>query len=222
MIIRDIPLRAFSTQYAAEVTGLSTQLLGRWARSGFFVPKWPGDDRRPYTRVYSLVDVFALRTIALLREKKVPFSEIEQVRDCIIEAASQERGNQRFYVVGRKVFCSKDDAQAAARALGAKAAPEIIELAAIRDEVRRNAEQLRVRKPEEIGKVIRTRGTLSGAWRIAGTRIYTALIADLVEEGYSPEEIIAELPRLTPADIEAAVAFERERRGKAKPVSAVA
>lgn len=45
-----------------------------------------------------------------------------------------------------------------------------------------------------------------------GTRIPTSAIWNLHEAGYSDDQIIYEYPRLSQADIAAALAFERARR----------
>lgn len=56
-------------------------------------------------------------------------------------------------------------------------------------------------------KIIRDPKILGGKPIIAGTRIPVRLILDHLAEGYMPEEIIFEYPKLTRADIQAAMRF---------------
>jgi uncharacterized protein (DUF433 family) len=68
------------------------------------------------------------------------------------------------------------------------------------------------RGPEQIGQVTRTRGIMRGVPVIAGTRIPTETVAWFVNHGYALAEILENVPRLTPTDVEAAVAFEEEAK----------
>ena len=52
-----------------------------------------------------------------------------------------------------------------------------------------------------------TAGVCSGRPRIAGTRIRVANIVLWTEQGTSPDEIVAEYPQLTLADVHAALAY---------------
>jgi uncharacterized protein (DUF433 family) len=56
--------------------------------------------------------------------------------------------------------------------------------------------------------VIRRRAIMQGVPIIAGTRIPTETIAWFHDHGYSLGEILENYPRLTPQDVEAAIAFE--------------
>jgi uncharacterized protein (DUF433 family) len=77
------------------------------------------------------------------------------------------------------------------------------------------ADRLRARQPEEIGQVRRNRYVVHNAWVVAGTRIPTAAIWNFHQAGYNPEQIISEYPRLTHADVQAAIEFETSRRSAA-------
>jgi uncharacterized protein (DUF433 family) len=67
------------------------------------------------------------------------------------------------------------------------------------------------RKPKQIGKIEQHRFVAKNAPVIAGTRIPTTAIYNLHEAGYSTERIISEYPRLTQADVKAAIQHERLR-----------
>jgi uncharacterized protein (DUF433 family) len=115
-----------------------------------------------------------------------------------------------FHVVDKRIFLSWDDATTAA-AQSAQHQPTTIDLASVIAEVEEAVARLGVRRPEQIGHVTRNRAIMGGVPIIAGTRIPAETIAWFHGNGYSLAEILANFPRLTPTDIEAAVAFEDER-----------
>jgi uncharacterized protein (DUF433 family) len=57
-----------------------------------------------------------------------------------------------------------------------------------------------------------TPGTCSGRPRVAGTRIRVSNVVLWTEQGQSPDEIVAAYPRLTLADVHAALAFYFDNR----------
>ena len=114
----DLPLTAFTADIAAGLTGLSVSQLHRWDRNGFFHPSLADPDRRrPYSRIYSLPDVVALRTIAELRMAGVSFAELKRVRGAPALNENIEWPTRLLYVVGNRLFVSRDEVLAAARKL---------------------------------------------------------------------------------------------------------
>ena len=57
----------------------------------------------------------------------------------------------------------------------------------------------------------RNRWIMSGVPIIAGTRIPTETIAWFHDNGYALDWILENFPRLTPQDVQAALAFESDR-----------
>jgi uncharacterized protein (DUF433 family) len=102
---------------------------------------------------------------------------------------------------------SPDDAPEADKG-AARKRTTTIDMAAVAGEVEEAIRRLPERLPEEIGQVVRRRGIMRGVPIIAGTRIPTETIAWFHGHGYSLTEIIENFPRLTPRDVEAAIAFE--------------
>jgi uncharacterized protein (DUF433 family) len=78
--------------------------------------------------------------------------------------------------------------------------------------MRRAAERLRERRDDQIGTVVRNRYVVHNAWVVAGTRIPTQGIWNFHQAGYDSAAIIREYPRLTPADVQAAIEFEASRQ----------
>jgi uncharacterized protein (DUF433 family) len=73
---------------------------------------------------------------------------------------------------------------------------------------KRDAEKLRRRPDEKIGKIERSQGVSHNVSVIAGTRIPTGAIRRFKEAGYTVDQIIAEYPDLTPRDVEVALQHE--------------
>lgn len=204
------PLSAFTTETVSRLTNLSVRQLHHWDRTGFFAPAFADPNtRRPHSRVYSFQDVVGLRTIATLRESGVSLQELRKVRTLFAPGQDSEWAQRRFYMVGRRVFFTHEDAIVAAKPLGQRVEPEILEMGPIVAEVSESIRQLTIRKREQFGQITRDRSLMGGAPVIAGTRIPTSIVAWFYGNGYSVNEIIAEFPRLTGADIEAAIAFEK-------------
>ena len=65
---------------------------------------------------------------------------------------------------------------------------------------------------DQIGKLSRNRYVVHNAWVVCGTRIPTTAIWNYHVAGYAPEAIVQEYPRLTPADVRAAIEFEMQRQ----------
>jgi DNA-binding transcriptional MerR regulator len=207
-----IPHTSFDLDAVARVTGLSASQLQRWDRSGFFRPSQADPNRRrPGSRIYSREDLVALRTIAKLREAGVPLRRIKTILDLM---QPDENGNwpaRGFWVVADRVYLSPLDAEVAAGRSGQMHGPATLDLTAVVADVTEAMARLSERRPEEIGRVVRRRGIMRGVPIIAGTRIPTKTVAWFHGHGYSLTEILDNYPRLTPRDVEAAIAFECER-----------
>ncbi len=217
------PLIAFTTDTVSRLTGLSVPQLHRWDRTRFFIPTFADPQRRrPHSRIYSYADVVGLRTIAMLRRQGVSFPELKKVRGFFESNTNEDWANRRFFVVGRRVFFTHEDAVLAAKPLGQRVDREIIDLGPIVSDVEGAVRQLTQRTPDQIGVVIQDRLIMGGAPTIAGTRIPTATIDEFHRSGYGDQDIIREFPRLEPADIRVAIDHERRQRGEARvPTAAV-
>lgn len=208
------PLIAFTADTVADLTGLSVSQLRRWDRTGFFSP-WRADPnrRRPYSRLYSLDNVIALRVIARLREAGVSFANLKPIVPLLEPGENGEWPARCFHVVGARVFLSWDEAAAHLHA-AAHDEPTVLSLDSVIADIETAVERLRHRTSEQIGKVTRNRGIMRGAPVIAGTRIPTATIVWFHDNGYALDWILKEFPRLTAEDVRVAVDFERGREAR--------
>jgi uncharacterized protein (DUF433 family) len=206
-----LPLVAFTAQLVADLTGLSVSQLQRWDRNGFFQP-WRADSnrRRPYSRIYSLPDVFALRAIAELRRAGASFAEVKRVRSMLVPDENGQWPVQSFHVVGKRIFVSRDEALAARGGKNQADEPVTVDLSEVTAFIEHGVRKLEERRPEEIGQVARNRWIMSGVPIIAGTRIPTQTIAWFHDNGYTLDWIVENFPRLMPEDVQAAIAFEKK------------
>ena len=207
----DLPLRAFTLKLVADLTGLSVFQLRRWDRNGFFHPSLADPDRRrPHSRIYSLRDVVVLRAIAELRKAGVSFTELKKVLSTFVMNDDGEWPVRSFYVVGNQLFDSRGDALAATKTENRPGEVIVVDMKEVTTVVEQGVRRLAERQPDQIGQVTRNRWIMGGAPIIAGTRIPTETIAWFHENGYSLSWILKEFPRLTPEDVQVAVAFEND------------
>jgi uncharacterized protein (DUF433 family) len=205
---------AFTIETTSRLTGLNPDRLRSWDRRGFFSPSLGNEERGGvYRRVYSFVDVVALRTIARLLELGVSHSHLRKVREALGPDGNEAWAQQRLYIGGKQVFLSHDEAYVAADPKWQAGDPVILEIRDVWEEVDREVKRLSERTPEQIGHYSSNRDVLSGATVIAGTRIPVSTIYEMHEEGFTSDQIMCEYPRLRSEDIEAAIAYvEREAK----------
>lgn len=211
------PLIAFTADTVSHLTKLSVRQLHYWDRTGFFTPTFAdAQRRRPYSRVYSFQDVVGLRAIAQLRAAGATLQELRKVRSLFRSGANEDWANRRFFVVGKRVFFSHAEAIIAAKPLGQRADPYILDMGPVVADVHEGIQRLPVRSPDQFGKVSRDRWIMGGVPVMDGTRIPTATITWFHCHGYAVDAILEEFPRLTPEDVQAAIQFEEGRVTRAQ------
>lgn len=209
---------AFTADNVCRLTGLSMGQLRYWDKTDFFSPEFLDDHRRrAFGRIYSFRDVVGLRTIAVLRNTHhIPLQELRKVGEWLAVHAQKETpwSSLRFALMGRKVVFSDPQADLQVFVEPKGGGQQVIEmgLEPIASEMRQEALKLRERKQEQIGAVMRNRYIVHNAWVLAGTRIPTAAIWNFHQAGYDSGAILREYPRLTAADVQAAIEFEAKAR----------
>lgn len=203
----------FTVEQAGRLTSLSPGRIVAWARQGFFGPAWGTAPGQPYGRLYSFRDLVGLRTLAVLRDQHhVSLADLRRVSDWLRDRCDAPWANLRFYVAGRRVYFDDPETgmRTASRPIGQGAFP--FEMQAVAADVQRRVDEARKRSPEQVGQVEQHRHVVRNAPVLAGTRIPTRAIWNFHRAGYTTEQILAEYPRLAPADVAAAIAYEAERR----------
>jgi uncharacterized protein (DUF433 family) len=205
-------ISAFSADQVVKLTGLSIRRLAYWDDLGFFRPQYAAEDRRtPYSRIYSFKDVVGLRTLSVLkRVYKCSLPHLREVAKALSEYSKTPWADLTLYVLKRKVYFNEPETGLARGVLDGQYS--LLPIKSVMEDVRREAECLKHRASDQIGRVEKNRYVSHQADVIAGTRIRVATIIHFLEAGYSAADIIKEYPSLTEADIEAAM---RHGRGAA-------
>jgi len=203
-------LAAFSEEHVHRVTGLSIGRLRYWARTEFFQPSFVEDDPRlPYSRFYSFKDVVALRTLEKLRvQNGVPLQHLRKVAEKLSHLKDDLWTKTTLYVANRKVVFSDPITGKPQEVVSGQFVIEY-SLQNLIEETSEGIEAVGRRSPEQVGKVVKVRGVNRNAWTISGTRIPVASVQRLYDDGYSIDQIIAEYPDLTEADIQVALSHDR-------------
>lgn len=206
-------IAAFTAEHVCRLTGLSSRQLRYWDQTEFFSPTLlGGNSRRTFSRIYSFRDVVGLRAIALLRNShRIPLQELRRVGAWLHDQHETPWSSLRFALMGRKVVFYEHGSDNAVEPRGVGQRVLSIALEPIASEMRGAADQLRDRRQEQFGQMARNRYVVRNAWVVAGTRIPTTAIWHYHQAGYSADAIIAEYPRLTVADVRAAIAHEKRR-----------
>lgn len=208
---------AFTTEHVCRLTGLSTRQVRYWDDTGFFSPTMvDGFRKRAFGRIYSFRDVVGLRTIAILREK-LPLQELRRVGEWLRHhhETATPWSSLRFALAGRKVVFFDPATGNPTEARGKGQIVFNVALEPIAEDMRKAAERLREREPDQIGQIVRNRYVVHNAWTVAGTRIPTESIWNFHRAGYDTAAILKEYPRLRAKDVTAAIEFEAERQRKA-------
>ena len=202
-------IRAFSPSHVVRLTGLSYKQLTYWDRTAFFKPYYTAKNRRsPFSRAYSFRDVVGLRTLSVLREEhRVPLQEIRQVARRLSEYDAAYWSELTLYVVEKEVYFREPDIDSTR---GLNGQYTHLQMRRLIDDLTTEAEKLKHRSHDQIGRIERNRYVVHRAWVLAGTRIPTKAIWNFSQAGYSAEGIIREYPILTKRDIGAALAHEEK------------
>lgn len=198
----------FSADNVIRLTGLTKGQLAYWDKMGFFPPQYASDNRKsPYSRIYSFRDVVGLRTLSLLRNKyDVSFQRLRKFAERLAEYEPALWAESQVYMFGREFYVGRPESEIAENSEG-QLAP-VIFLKNVIGEVERGMNELKQRKPQQIGKISRNRFVARNAATIDGTRIPVATIKRYHEAGFSNAEILREYPSLTEDDITAALTYE--------------
>ncbi|MBI2766703.1 MAG: DUF433 domain-containing protein [Chloroflexi bacterium] len=201
-------LFAYTPDQVSRVTGLTRRQLSYWDKTGFFSPHFTGANRPCFRQMYSFEDVVGLRTVANLRHR-LPLQELRRIGAWLHERYEEPWATLRFFVVGRQVVFEDPIGHRAVAGSDQVVLP--VRLVEVEREVSDAAEALLVREPGQVAHITRNRFVQHNAWVLDGTRIPTSAVWDFHQAGYDRASIQKEYPRLTLADVEAAIEFERRR-----------
>jgi uncharacterized protein (DUF433 family) len=203
-------LGLFTAEQTRRLSKISDAQLRYWNKTKVFRPETIEGSFGPFRRVYSFRDVVGLRTVSILRNTyDVDLDDLREV-ERRLKLSSDASWSTVVFRVGEDHRIYFDDPSTGATvAISPVGQVSLFRMAAVIKSVERQLVLLNRRTKKQIGRVERKRSIMSNAPVIAGTRIPTAAIYDLHENGFSVARIIAEYPRLKKEDVEAAVTFER-------------
>ena len=202
-------IAALTADHVGRLTGLSAGQLREWDKTGFFPPAYAFENRlSPYSRVYSFKDVVGLRTLSILRKThRISMPRLRAAAEVMSAYSDAPFADLKLYVVNREVhFTDPDTGNVVGVETKQLAIPILVR--DVWNDMRSEAQKLKERAPDQIGKIERRRHTVHNALAIAGTRIPVSIVQSLSADGYSVAEIIAEYPTLTQDDVRVALHYE--------------
>lgn len=201
---------AFTEDQASRLTGVSVHQLRYWDRTGLFSPQFADENRRAaYSRVYSFMDITALRVLNVLtKQYSVSVQHLREVAGKLCSLDNGAWSRVTLYVLKRRVnFDDPEDGRQREIVSGQYSIG--IPLEKVVSDTRRDIKTLSERDAAQVGKIQRNRNVSHNAPVISGTRIPVRAIKNFHEDGFTVEQIIAEYPSLSAADVTAAIEFEQ-------------
>jgi uncharacterized protein (DUF433 family) len=204
----DNVIAAFSAEQVERLTGLTRARLLYWDRIGFFAPSYADENRRSaYSRIYSFRNVVGLRTLYRLTEEHgCSLQHLRKVASKLSHLSNDLWSTQVLYVLNRRVVWDETGTGRLREVLSDQYVNGLA-LGEVISDMRRAADQMRQRRPEQIGQITRSRFVNHNAPVIAGTRIPVRAIREFADEGYTSQQIIEEYPDLTDRDVSAALKY---------------
>jgi uncharacterized protein (DUF433 family)/DNA-binding transcriptional MerR regulator len=199
-------ISAFTEEQAERLTGISARQLRYWDRTRYFVPEFASENRRDaYSRLYSFKNIAALRVLNVLRNQhNVPLQHLRKVAIELADMSDEMWLAREMFVLSKRVIFVEPDTDQY-REIVSKQYVIGLPLRVVISDTRKDVESLGARDESQIGQVSRGRNIGHNVLVIAGTRVPVATIKRFVEDGHSTEEILKEFPRLTAADVRAAI-----------------
>lgn len=190
-----IDLMAFPEGETSRLVGLSLWQLRQWAE----------DLYSPHYAVgfYTFRDLVSLRTLAALRDKTTK-AQLVLAGDHLRKYYETPWSRLRFGIGPlRRIYFADPDTGSWLSADEANQRITPVALEEIPAKLEREVRRSRQRRPDTVGKIVRTRGICGNKWRIDGTRITVDTLKPYLTDERSTASILREFPTLKPADIQA-------------------
>jgi DNA-binding transcriptional MerR regulator len=194
-------ISAFDADHVVKISGLSKRQLAYWDQTGFFAPQYAikGDS---HYRVYSFRDAVSLRTLSILRKAhKISLQQLRDIARRLAEYSDAPFAELKLRVLNKEVHF---DEPSTGRTRGVVSGQYVLlPIVDVMHDVERSIAKLKARSESEYGKTEQRRNVSHNAQVFAGTRVPVRAIKHFLEDGFSVDQILAEYPTLTRADIEA-------------------
>jgi DNA-binding transcriptional MerR regulator len=111
----------FTTELAARLTGVTTEVLENWSRSKFLRPSVPAP-RRGVSATYSFQDVVAIRVACSLRDEGISLQSLRKVVAFLcsekgLKSTTEALSSSQLITDGRDVFKVVDVGKAVGKAI---------------------------------------------------------------------------------------------------------
>jgi uncharacterized protein (DUF433 family)/DNA-binding transcriptional MerR regulator len=201
---------AYTAAEAAALSGVPVTTLRYWVKTGLIEPSV--SMARPV--LFDFLDLRDLRVIDRLRRQETPTQAIRRAINWLRDEADVQHIVQAtLYASGGEVVWVPGD-EPSSRVL-ASAGGQTVLLFTLQDiwsdlgaEIQ-DGEVVALRPVDGVTIDPTVRG---GTPVVEGTRVPTALVAQMVTEGMTPDEIVELYPTLTTGNVEAAANWENRRR----------
>lgn len=206
----DKPIVGLDMAHAARVVGVSKSTLQYWEDTGAYAASSVDPvAHRAQRRLYSFRDLVRLKAIARCRrELDISLEDIRQAGVCLRRFNDVPWSSLKFgRLNNRLVFWDPVDQRWSDATNGS---PTLFDFATLPNEVADDLAEVLRRDPATEGQISQHRQVKGNQPTIRGTRIPVATIVRYHDAGYSVDEIIAEYPDLTPADIAVAIAYHSD------------
>jgi len=207
-------IQAFAIDFVRRVTKLSRRQIVYWDEIGLVSPSVAPKGDRTEPALYSFADLVKLKVAAEMRKRHVLPGEMKRMLD-ELERQGIEDGLLTLTIVGdseagRAFWIDPlTDTAMSWRASGQQAQTFELPLVNLRTGLETSIAALTARRHGEVEQVRAIQGNRPV---IAGTRIPTRRIAQYAAAGWDASRIMTTHPQLTREDVEAALAFEQQRR----------
>jgi uncharacterized protein (DUF433 family) len=202
------PSLAFNEEQVLKLTGLSEWKLHHWMDSRVLTP----DFARTFEggpRLYSFQDLVGLRVLAQLREEH-SLQALRRIGAFLAKVDEKPWSRLRLYVMKGGGVAFKDPETgrliSASGPQGQVIEELLVDLSEVSHALKKAVE--RGRKRPKNPKIVQRRGLIGNKPVIEGTRIPVEVIKKLHEANFSIQQILAEYPRLSEADVQAALGYE--------------
>lgn len=205
-------LGLYSGDQVCRLAKISQTQLRYWNKTAVFRPEPVEGETGPYKRAYTFRDIVGLRTVSILRNKyHAKLDNLREVERRLKRTRDTDWSNVVFYIgQGGKIYF--DDPTTGTRvSIEPMGQTSLLKVVTVIRSVERELALMNRRTKRQIGKIEQSRLVMRAAPVVAGTRVPTSAIYDLYKNGFSIEQIIAEYPRLTNRDVQAAIKFQELR-----------
>lgn len=193
---------AFSEEDASKLSGVSRSQLRHWHRTNLLTASMgPQEAAGSYQRIYSFVDLVALRVLNVLRNKySVSLQHLREVADKLAHDGPEKWTKTTLYVLGKRVVFDDPRTNERQEIVSGQRVFDIPMSVAVADT--QDAIKEYNRRPVGVtGDIVRRKFIQENQPVFANSRIPVSAVEEYLERGLGAREILSDFPDLTEDDI---------------------